>query len=81
MPAQAEASACGAVRIHHIAPPTLWLQKIFQDGKVVTKRIAGNDSFADLGTKQFGNDTLVDLTSRCGFVFLEGKISLALKTT
>ena len=71
----------GAGRIRHIATPTLWIQKHVQDGTVVTKKVPGKDNLADLGTKHLDSKTLIDLTTRCGFVFMEGKSSLALKTT
>ena len=67
----------GAGRIRHIATPTLWGQKHVQDGTVVTKKVQGKDNVADLDTKHLDNKTLID----CGFVFMEGKSSLALKTT
>ena len=69
----------GAGRIRHIATPTLWIQKHVQDGTVATKKVPGKDNFADLGTKHLDNKTLIDLTTRCGFVFMEGKNSLASK--
>ena len=44
----------GAGRIRHIATPTLWVQKLVQDGKVKVSKIPGNANPADLGSKAFG---------------------------
>ena len=41
----------GAGRIRHIATPTLWVQKLVQDGKVEVSKIPGNTNQVDLGSK------------------------------
>ena len=44
----------GPGRIRHIVTPTLWVQKLTQDGNVNSTKIPGISNPADLGTKHLG---------------------------
>ena len=48
----------GAGIIRHIAAPTLWVQKLTQDGKVKLTNILGAPSPADLGTKHLDGGSI-----------------------
>ena len=48
----------GAGRTHHIATPTLWVQKLTQHGTVKITEILGVSNPADLGTKHLDGGSI-----------------------
>ena len=73
------ASRKGAGRIRHIATPTLWLQRLVNDGSVVLSKTQGTQNPADMGTKFLGAGDLRRFLGRCGFKALTCSSELALK--
>ena len=58
-----------AGRIRHIATPTLWVQKLVQDGKVKVSKIPGSANPADLGSKHLDAASIQKHLARCKFAF------------
>ena len=73
------ASRKGAGRIRHIATPTLWLQRLVNDGTVQLTKVPGTLNPADLGTKPLDGSAIRRVLSRCGFVVAQGASKLALR--
>ena len=71
----------GAGKIRHIATPTLWVQKLVGDRKVILTKIPGTENCADLGTKHLDIKTITRCLLQCGYKFVEGRSSLAFKAT
>ena len=69
----------GAGRIRHIATPTLWVQKMVQDGKVKVSKIPGNTNPADLGSKHLDAASIQKHLARCKFAFRAGRSDIALR--
>ena len=72
------ASRRGAGRVRHIATPTLWLQKLIGDKKVLITKVPGADNCADMGTKHLDAATMLKHMKACGYRFVEGKSQIAL---
>ena len=73
------ASRKGAGRIRHIATPTLWLQRMVNDGTIMVSKVPGPQNPADMGTKPLDGGSLVRALERCGFRLAQGQSKLALR--
>ena len=73
------ASRKGAGRIRHIATPTLWMQRLVNDGSVVLTKVLGTQNPADLGTKPLDGPAIRRVLARCGFTEARGASKLALR--
>ena len=69
----------GAGRIRHIATPTLWVQKVTQEGKVNITKIPGVSTPADLGTKHLDGGSIRRALERCHCYIREGSSGIALR--
>ena len=66
-----------AGRIRHIATPTLWVQKLVQDGKVKVSKIPGSANPADLGSKHLDAASIQKHLARCKFPSRAGRSDIA----
>ena len=69
----------GAGRTRHIATPTLWVQKLVQDGKVKVSKIPGSANPADLGSKHSDAASILKHLTRCKCAFRTGRSDKALR--
>ena len=69
----------GAGRIRHIATPTLWVQKLVQDGKVEVSKIPGDMNAADLGSNNLDAASIQRCLTRCKFALRAGRSDIALR--
>ena len=69
----------GAGRIRHIATPTLWVQKLTQDGKIKVTKVPGATNPADLGTKHLSFEVINRCLEKCSCFFRSGRSDLALR--
>ena len=63
----------GAGRIRHIATPTLWVQKLVQDGKVKVSKILGSANTADLGSNHLDAVSILNHLTHWKFTFRTGR--------
>ena len=63
----------------HIATPTLWVQKLTQDGKVKITNIPGAPNPADLGTKHLDGGSVRRALERCHCYIREGRSGIAVQ--
>ena len=68
-----------AGRIRHIDTPTLWVQKLVQDGKVKVSKIPGNTNPADFGSKHLDAASIQKNLARCKFASRAGRSDIALR--
>ena len=73
------ASRKGAGRIRHIATPTLWMQRMVNDGTIMVAKVPGVQNPADMGTKPLSGPCLLFALRRCGFVEAKGSSKLAFR--
>ena len=73
------ASRKGAGRIRHIATPTLWIQRLVNDGAIALEKVPGTKNHADLGTKHLSGPAIHKVLVKCAFFPLQGQSRLALK--
>ena len=69
----------GVGKIRHLHTPLLWVQKRAQQKDFYVLKVDGKLNAADLGTKFLDAATMKRYLLECGFVFLAGRSSLALK--
>ena len=74
------ASRRGVGRIRHIHTPALWLQRTIHEGRVVLNKVKGTVNPADIGTKYVDSKTILQAWKQMGFVLLEGRSDLALRS-
>ena len=67
-----------AGRIRHVATPTVWVQKLTQDGIVKITKIPGVSN-ADLGTKHLDGGSLPRTLERCHCYIHEGRAGIVLR--
>ena len=60
-----------------IATPTLWLQRLVNNGDIKMTPVGGCDNCADLGTKHLDFQTMNRHLKFCGMRFAEGRIRIA----
>ena len=63
----------------HIATPTLWVEKLTQEGKVRITRIPGVSNPADLGTKHLDGGSIRRALERCHCFIRDGRSGIALR--
>ena len=71
----------GVGKVRHLHTPLLWVQKRIQRGDFKVKKVAGVSNVADLGTKPLAWPDIERNLKVCGFEFLEGQSTLALKAS
>ena len=69
----------GVGRIRHLHTPLLWIQRKVKQGLCKVWKIDGKQNEADVGTKPLGQQSLIPILQRLGFVFEQGRSSQALK--
>ena len=78
-PGRGKAVQRGAWRIRHIATPTLWVQKLTQDGRVKITKILGASNLADLGTRHFDGGSVRRALEKCHCYVRQGRSGIALR--
>ena len=68
----------GSGRIRHIASPSLWEQKLTQNGKVEITKIPGASNPVDLGTKHLDRGSIRRALEKCHCYVREGRSGIAL---
>ena len=66
-------------RIRHLHTPLLWVQSQVQAEQVHVVKVAGNANAADLGTKHLSAADMERYLRECGFKFVRGTSTAALK--
>ena len=74
------ASRRGVGRIRHIHTPALWLQRTIHEGRILLSKVKGTVNPADIGTKYVDSKSIVQAWRQMGFVLLEGRSDLALRS-
>ena len=69
----------GAGRLRHIAIPTLWAQRLTQDGIINVTKIPGASNRADLGAKHLDGGSLCRQLERCRCCTREDRAGIALR--
>ena len=71
----------GVGKIRHLHTPLLWVQRRIRRGDLRLEAVKGSTNIADLGTKPLAGPKLEEILYRCGFRFMSGQSSLALKAS
>ena len=69
----------GVGRARHLHTPSLWVQRHVQEGRIVLKKVGGDDNVADLGTKHLDGRRMWALLGAMGVKAATGRSALALR--
>ena len=73
------ASRLGAGRIRHIETPTLWVQRVVQDKRILLHKVEGAINPANANTKFVDEKELTNLLRVCSFRQMTGSSEQALR--
>ena len=66
-------------RVCHLHPPSLWLQRYVQEGRLTLSKVPGEKNVTDLGTKHLDGKRLWMLMAMLGLRSADGRSELSLR--